>query len=51
MPLLSIFHDSVFYCLYESFYPTFLLDLRPLAADVFLVLRYIISRIHFYHRL
>lgn len=25
MRSLSIFHDSMFYCLYESFYPTFLL--------------------------
>lgn len=29
MRSLSIFHDSVFYCLYESFYPAFLLAVAP----------------------
>lgn len=30
MRSLSIFHDSMFYCLYESFYPAFLLDVLSL---------------------
>lgn len=33
MRSLSIFHDSMFYCLYESLYPAFLLDVL-LAGDI-----------------
>lgn len=46
---LSIFHDSVFYCLYESFYPTFP-PRAPLRRRHSRALRYV-SRIYFYRRL